>query len=164
VSAEHSSGYVGDGSGNPAALFTHRDGGPGMRQIYVEFDRGPTAASAARNALMALEDRVDPGLLDDLRLLVSELVTNSIRHAQGDTLGTVGLEVKLEDHHLRVEVTDAGDGFEPSPRTPDQSQASGWGLYLVDRLADRWGVMRNRLTCVWFEIDTAARLSPQRAA
>jgi anti-sigma regulatory factor (Ser/Thr protein kinase) len=136
------------------------DGGIGVRKISVEFDRGPTAASAARNALMALEDRLAPSLFDDMRLLVSELVTNSIRHAEGDTTGTVGLHVHVDGHKLRVEVTDAGDGFEPSPRTADQSKASGWGLYLVDRLADRWGVMRNSLTHVWFEIDGEA----QRAA
>jgi len=164
VNPEHASTRLSDWNGDSAALFTHRDGGPGVRQIYVEFDRGPTAASAARNALMALDDRIAPAILDDLRLLVSELVTNSIRHAEGDTLGMVGLEVKIENDMLRVEVTDAGEGFEPAPRTVDQSKASGWGLYLVDRLADRWGVMRNRLNCVWFELDGATSFTPQRAA
>jgi len=164
VNPERTSTRVSDWNGNSPDVFTQHDGAPGVRQIYVEFDRGPTAASAARNALMALEDRIAPGVLDDLRLLVSELVTNAIRHAEGDTVGMVGLEVKIENDMLRVEVTDAGEGFEPAPRTADQTKASGWGLYLVDRLADRWGVMRNRLTCVWFELDCATSFTPQRAA
>jgi serine/threonine-protein kinase RsbW len=160
MSGDQPSSYFGEWDGDSAALLAGPDGGIGVRKISVEFDRGPTAAAGARNALMALDDRVAPALLDDMRLLVSELVTNSIRHAEGDTTGTVGLHVHVDGQKLRVEVTDAGDGFEPAPRTADQSKASGWGLYLVDRLADRWGVMRNNLTHVWFEIDGAARFSP----
>jgi anti-sigma regulatory factor (Ser/Thr protein kinase) len=92
--------------------------------------------------------------MNDVRLLVSELVTNSVRHSEGASTGApVTLEVAVSDGTLRVEVTDRGRGFEPQPREPGQSKASGWGLYLVDHLADRWGVMRNHITRVWFEID-----------
>ena len=124
------------------------------REVSVHFDPGPTAASAARHALTALEPDLGPDLLDDVRLLVSELVTNSVRHA-GDAgiSGSVTLDVKTTGDTVRVEVTDRGGGFDPKPREPGQSKASGWGLYLVDRLADRWGVIRNHVTRVWFEID-----------
>ena len=152
--------YAGDWAGS-GPRFDRTAGG--VKQISVEFDRGPTAVSAARNALMPLDDRVDSSLLDDIRLLVSELVTNSVRHATGDRTGTVNLAVRLRPDRVRVEVSDMGAGFEPKPREPGQSQGSGWGLYLVDRLADRWGVKRGERTNVWFEMDGAARLEPQPA-
>ena len=123
------------------------------RQISVEFEVGPSAACAARNALLALDGRVDSELLEDIRLLVSELVTNSIRHSEIGTDGVVMLDVAATEDTIRVEVADTGNGFEPKPRKRDQSKQGGWGLYLVDRIADRWGVARNNLTRVWFEID-----------
>jgi anti-sigma regulatory factor (Ser/Thr protein kinase) len=112
---------------------------------------------------MPLDDRVEPELLDDIRLLVSELVTNSVRHSGGTATGTVGLAVRVAPDRVRIEVTDPGAGFEPKAREPGQSQSSGWGLYLVDHLSDRWGVSRRGHTKVWFEMDGAARLQPQAA-
>jgi anti-sigma regulatory factor (Ser/Thr protein kinase) len=121
--------------------------------ISVQFDVGPSAAAWARNALFALEQRVDEAVMADVRLLVSELVTNSVRHSDMAPGDTVGLDVTLDAGTIRVEVTDTGTGFEPRPRKRGQSKAGGWGLFLVDRLADRWGVARNHFTHVWFEID-----------
>jgi anti-sigma regulatory factor (Ser/Thr protein kinase) len=121
--------------------------------LSVRFERGPTSASAARNALLALDTRVDQDLLDDIRLLVSELVTNAIRHAEAAPGGEVGLDVSIKGERVRVEVADPGDGFDPAPRTGSMAKPGGWGLYLVDRIADRWGVVKNRVTRVWFEID-----------
>ena len=122
-------------------------------ELSVRFDRGPTAASAARNALLTLEKRVDIRVLEDIRLLVSELVTNAIRHSDAPTGGEVDLDVTIEQQRVRVEVADPGAGFEPEPRDDEMSRPGGWGLYLVDRIADRWGVARNRKNRVWFEID-----------
>ena len=50
------------------------------------------------------------------------------------------------------EVTDPGPGFEPKPVTPSFYQTGGWGLYLVEQLSDRWGVIRGKATTVWFEL------------
>jgi anti-sigma regulatory factor (Ser/Thr protein kinase) len=123
--------------------------------LSLKFDSGPAAAAAARNALAAIEPRLAPEPMHDVRLLVSELVTNSVRHSNGSSGDSpVTLDVAVTDDGLRVEVTDRGHGFEPQPREPGQSKASGWGLYLVDHLSDRWGVIRNHITRVWFEIDT----------
>ena len=93
----------------------------------------------------------------DVRLLVSELVTNSVRHADMPPPGTVTVDVSLDARKIHVEVRDSGSGFEPRGRRDGQSKAGGWGLYLVERLADRWGVMRNSFTRVWFEIDLGRR-------
>jgi len=125
-------------------------------ELSVRFGRGPTAAAAARNALLALEQRLDAQVLEDIRLLVSELVTNAVRHADAARAGEVGLDVTIARGAVRVEVTDPGKGFEPAPRDDEMSRPGGWGLYLVDRIADRWGIGRNHLNRVWFEIDGVA--------
>ena len=151
-----------DTNGNHAQDFIAHDGrsvatrDQAGRELSVRFDRGPSAASAARNALLALESRVDSQCLDDVRLLVSELVTNAVRHAGGPHGAEVTLDVTIDAARLRVEVADPGAGFDPQPRDDEMTRPGGWGLYLVDRIADRWGVVRNRMTRVWFEIDSAA--------
>jgi anti-sigma regulatory factor (Ser/Thr protein kinase) len=122
-------------------------------RISVQFEAGPSAASWARNALVAIDPHVEPDLMADVRLLVSELVTNSVRHSAMLATDTVGLDVVVDAETVHVQVCDSGTGFVPSPRTPGQSKVGGWGLYLVERLADRWGVARNGITRVWFEID-----------
>lgn len=129
-------------------------------RIDVEFEAGPTAAAGARNALVALDGRVDDDLLNDVRLLVSELVTNSVRHSSIRPQDRVQMTVALTSSTVRVEVADPGEGFEPEPRSPDDSRIGGWGLYLVDQLADRWGVARNDVTRVWFEMDRGQRFRP----
>jgi anti-sigma regulatory factor (Ser/Thr protein kinase) len=131
-------------------------GAPGSAttDLDLRFDAAPAAASGARAAMSALDGKLDPHVLEDLRLLVTELVSNSIRHAETQS---VRLSVAVSGDIVRVEVTDAGRGFIPSPRPPGGDRIGGWGLYLVDRLADRWGVARDGLTRVWFEIDAQAR-------
>jgi anti-sigma regulatory factor (Ser/Thr protein kinase) len=121
--------------------------------IEVQFQAGPTAAASARNALLALEGRVTDELLADVRLLVSELVTNSVRHSGIQNHDCVHILVQVSETTLRVEVADRGHGFAPQPRDMDRSRPGGWGLYLVDQLADRWGVARDHLNRVWFEMD-----------
>jgi anti-sigma regulatory factor (Ser/Thr protein kinase) len=126
---------------------------PGDSTIRVSLSADPSAAASARGLLYAIEPALQPELMDDLRLLVSELVTNSVRHSGDDGGQAVELEVAVDASRIRVEVCDYGTGFEPRPRDADQTKPGGWGLYLVDRLTDRWGVLCNHVTRVWFEID-----------
>ena len=109
------------------------------------------APGRARLALRGLSGHFDHETSEDVRLLVSELVTNSLRHT-----GTSGIRLEVWASHdvVRVEVADDGVGFDP-PRRPRPGQASGWGLFMVDRLANRWGVDANDSTRVWFELDRA---------
>lgn len=123
--------------------------------IALELDNGPTAAAEARAAVGVLDGKTDRDLLDDVRLLVSEIVTNAVRHSGSPAGSKVGLRVSATRARVRVEVTDAGVGFEPRPRTADQEKGSGWGLHLVDRLAARWGVDRTRPPRVWFELESS---------
>ena len=101
-----------------------------------------------------LESVLEADLLDQATLLVSELVTNSVRHGGLRPDQEIELTVRASPEHLRVEVAEPGAGFvvEPGPRSRRESPAGGWGLYLVDRLASAWGVESNGLTKVWFEM------------
>jgi anti-sigma regulatory factor (Ser/Thr protein kinase) len=122
--------------------------------MAVELEPGAAAASEARAALGVLDGLIDADALDDIRLLVSELVTNSVRHSGADRSACVGLHVASRGRTVRVEVSDAGSGFAPRPRTKARDDVGGWGLQLVDRIAARWGVEPGRRTLVWFELDS----------
>jgi anti-sigma regulatory factor (Ser/Thr protein kinase) len=124
--------------------------------VDVEFESSPEAAAAARTALDGLTGRMPASRLRDLRLLVSEVVTNAVRHAGLGRGDRIRLLVDVRERDVRVEVHDPGRGFAPRPPKPDPARTSGWGLYLVDELADRWGVDGvDRGTRVWFELDGA---------
>jgi anti-sigma regulatory factor (Ser/Thr protein kinase) len=116
----------------------------------------PEAAAEARHALDHVGDVVPMSKLRDVRLLVSELVTNAVRHANLAPGDVILLVFEVADHAFRVEVHDPGGGFVPTAPAPDPTRPSGWGLYLVAELADRWGVDSEETTLVWFELDRAA--------
>jgi anti-sigma regulatory factor (Ser/Thr protein kinase) len=94
-----------------------------------------------------------PRLLDDANLLVSELVTNSIRHSGLRPGDLIGVDVTWSPTKVRVDVRDRPEAA-PHRSTgfirPRPGADSGWGLYLVDRLASRWGKGRGRY---WFELE-----------
>ena len=115
----------------------------------MELPSTTAAPARARGALDKVAGSIAPERLRDVRLLVSELVTNAVRHAAGDVLRLV---ISHKRGVLRVEVHDPGDGFEVRSPSPDPRRSSGWGLVLVDELADRWGVDRAPRTRVWFEM------------
>jgi anti-sigma regulatory factor (Ser/Thr protein kinase) len=123
--------------------------------VELTLDSGPQAASAARVALHELEREVGPELLKDVRLMVSELVTNSVRHSGAREQGTeIGLRAWLGEDRLCVEVRDSGPGFEAAAHPGRGDEIGGWGLFIVATLTDRWGVRRDgQESCVWFEID-----------
>ena len=116
---------------------------------------GPNAASTARNALTRRFGSVlTVRGLEDVRLLVTELISNSLRHAGLRKDDRVSLRAGVRDGHVRVEVRDPGrDG--PVRKREPQARGGGYGLYLVERLSRRWGVERNGDTVVWFELPSA---------
>ncbi len=140
-----------------AAIPDRPPGAHGARSatVRLELDAGPEAASTARSAITMLEGCAPQELLDDARLLASEVVTNAVRHSGAAAGATVELEVAASADRVRVDVTDEGDGFTPRPRTAYQSKGSGWGLHLVQRLASRWGVDGQPQPRVWFELERA---------
>jgi anti-sigma regulatory factor (Ser/Thr protein kinase) len=121
--------------------------------LEVHLAAGATAPSRARTALVEIEDRVPAALVPTLRLLVSEVVTNSVRHAGLSPGDPVILRVQVLSDRVAVEVWDRGPGYlHPSPRRGDHRVGTGWGLYLVELLADRWGTEHGEQTRTWFEL------------
>lgn len=99
--------------------------------------------------------------LEEVQLVVSELVANCLRHAELTADDAIRLWRRLTPGEtLRIEVMDAGPGFE-RPRSvpmPAAGQPGGHGLALADRLADRWGVLRDdahRVSCEFDRRDDA---------
>jgi anti-sigma regulatory factor (Ser/Thr protein kinase) len=114
---------------------------------------GPDAPVEARGALDLLSRAIGRELLPVVALLVSELVTNSVKHGGAGPNDPVRLELVVSDQGVRVEVSDQGPGFAPTPR-PERAPdgIGGWGLVMVDRSAARWGTRRGG-RCVWFELE-----------
>jgi anti-sigma regulatory factor (Ser/Thr protein kinase) len=123
----------------------------------------PHAVSEARERVMALaEPFVEDPRLADLRLVISEVITNAVRHGgEGDLL----IAVTPKPEFLCVQVTDTGNGFAPRPRAYAPDEDGGFGLFLIERLTRRWGLTReNNNTRVWFEFDFAGSVADAQAA
>ena len=111
------------------------------------------AARAVAEALAPLSEQLSSVTAMDLRLLTTELVANAVRHT-GVMRGSVEIEVRVEPDTVHLSVTDDGSGFQPPPRpvaTP--AGPGGWGLYLVDQCAVRWGNERGDRHRVWLELE-----------
>jgi anti-sigma regulatory factor (Ser/Thr protein kinase) len=112
------------------------------------------AGARARRCLEPLRERLHPDTFESLRLLVTELVNNSLRHSGRPEGDPIVLTVELGGGEVRAEVVDHGSGRDAFRASPSVEGESGWGLYLVDRLADEWGYSREGPTRVWFELST----------
>jgi anti-sigma regulatory factor (Ser/Thr protein kinase) len=92
-------------------------------------------------------------LIERVELLVSELVTNSVTHGALGPHQRVDLRVSCRPALIRVEVADPGAHFDPE-QPPSPGGESRWGLFLLNAMADRWGMDRlEQGKSVWFEID-----------
>ena len=106
----------------------------------------------ARASLSALEQPL-PVDRSDVLLLTSELVTNAVRHAGSAPLDDVIVRVHANDAHVRVEVLNPGASFDPPAPAVPSATGTGLGLFLVDTLANTWGVeSEGSRTKVWFEL------------
>jgi anti-sigma regulatory factor (Ser/Thr protein kinase) len=126
-----------------------------VRRMEVVVASGLDAPAAARAAVTAwLSPQVADQVLDDAQLLVSELVTNSVRHAQLPSDARVRVSVEICDGFMRLEVEDPGD-VAIGAVAPDRERGGGFGLFLVEALAQRWGSKHEGTTCVWAELAIA---------
>ena len=132
-------------------LATHPLQPSGAEGFRLRIGGGPRAAGRARHELSRLRADLDNPLLESVRLLVTELVTNSVRHAAADA---IEMAVLVARDRIRVEISNPGAAFEPKQLEQGQDCESGWGLFLVDRLSDGWGVVDDEAGYqrVWFEI------------
>jgi anti-sigma regulatory factor (Ser/Thr protein kinase) len=132
---------------------------PFVERVELELDREPRTPSRARAELReAIAGRLGESDSATLTLLTSELVTNSVIHPDPGAGGTIGLRITTYADRIRVEVSDAGPGFETATLQPKPHGAGGHGLVVVDGLSTRWGTKRvedeaGERFCVWFELD-----------
>ena len=121
--------------------------------LHIELEPNPGAPAEARAAIAAFSKNhgLDTAALATLMLLVSELATNAVIHPEVAPPAEISLLARLAGTVIRVEITDRGSGFTPQER--DHTRVDGgYGLYLLDKAATRWGVERRDGTTVWFEM------------
>jgi anti-sigma regulatory factor (Ser/Thr protein kinase) len=122
--------------------------------IVMQLDPTPDAVKRARDAMDRFRGQLSDLTIQDARLLISELVTNSLRHASLQPDQPIEITFDVDGRRLHVEVVDHGSGFAPGPSALTTVRGSGWGLVLVARLATTWGTSSNGDTRVWFELES----------
>jgi anti-sigma regulatory factor (Ser/Thr protein kinase) len=125
----------------------------GLEPFELYLDAEPDAGAAARAAVSAwIGAAVSPAMRVDLLLLISELVTNSVRHAHAPAASAISVRARIRGDVLRVEVGDGGTGGAIARRAPNLGNGGGFGLNVVELVSQRWGVDRARGTRVWAEM------------
>jgi anti-sigma regulatory factor (Ser/Thr protein kinase) len=122
----------------------------GMR-LVLELPADLPAAGRARSALGMFERELDPRVLDTLRLVLTELVSNAVRHGAAGPESTVHVDVRLSPDAVHGTIADDGAGFVPKPRAQARRRGGGLGLMIVDNVSRRWGVSDGGRR-VWFEL------------
>lgn len=113
----------------------------------------PSAPALARGCLRQLRLPLPSDALDNLEIVATELVTNSLRHSGIQPGDRITLDLEVKRGLVRLEVTDQGRGFEPPARAPGPFDIGGRGLMIVDELCRDWGVQVSPSGClVWCEI------------
>lgn len=114
-----------------------------MSEMTLQVESNANAPGVARDHLRSIRSDLEPRF-DDVMLLVSELVTNSVRHGQSDD---IDLSVRANRGQIRVEVADCGPGIGVLSGSHD-----GLGFRIVEALADEWGFTGEPKFTVWAEM------------
>lgn len=135
--------------------------------VEKQLPADPGSVSIARHMLDWLDGDIPKPVLEDFRLLISELVTNGIVHGPSEALGVF---VDLSNHRLHAEVRQQGPGFQAAPketdgsgslegrgslegtRSPEGTGSLEKGLHIVDYVANDWGIETARAR-VWFRLE-----------
>jgi anti-sigma regulatory factor (Ser/Thr protein kinase) len=126
-------------------------------EVAEKLPLGYLAPRAARRAVDCLID-LAADVRDMAQLVVSELVTNIVRHSGMATGAPLEVRMILQDERLRIEVAQEGrSAFTPATAMPATDAVAGRGLLVVDRVADRWGTRGNGGLKVWAEFDLPSR-------
>ncbi len=132
--------------------------------LRVVIAGGDKAAGHARRVLAErLSAALPAHVLSDLQLLVTEIVANSVRHGGVGEDGTIDLRVDVGDERVRVEMRDTGIQADPQLRTPDLGGGGGFGMLLVSRMSERWGVEHEPNVVMWFELALSPGQAPEPA-
>jgi anti-sigma regulatory factor (Ser/Thr protein kinase) len=118
-----------------------------MLSVNLELERDQAAPARARAMVRGLRPLLGVERTEDATLLVSELVTNAVKYGSGP----VSLQVEADENRGRFTISDAGGGATPALRETGGTNAGGYGLHIVDRIADDWGVVHASMH-VWFDM------------
>jgi anti-sigma regulatory factor (Ser/Thr protein kinase) len=126
-----------------------------MKSVELILPAALTTPAEARAVVEAIGSDLPEPVLIDVKLLMTELVANALKHANR---GIQAVIIRItRNHFVRVEVLDPGPMFNPDPRPPGTGTGSGRGLFLVDAVANAWGVEPEEAgKKVWFELRVAA--------
>jgi anti-sigma regulatory factor (Ser/Thr protein kinase) len=131
-----------------------------VRPLRLRLPARPETLPLVRRALeeMGLPEHV----LKDAELLTTEMVSNSIQHADLGPSDHIDVTASWSGTVLRVIVRDSGPGLVSEEMVagsirPSPGGQSGWGLYLVDRIASRWGTNLGGSVGFWFELEEPGR-------
>jgi anti-sigma regulatory factor (Ser/Thr protein kinase) len=127
-------------------------------RVHRSLPADDTAPGLARDALVNVASQVPPPTAEDLRLVLTELVTNAVKHANLRDGETIELNVRTRPEHVEAMVCYPQHvGFaQVVPLEPDE--ALGCGLFVVDQVSDRWSVVETQgQVQAWFEVDVAGR-------
>jgi anti-sigma regulatory factor (Ser/Thr protein kinase) len=126
-------------------------------RIRKDIANGPEASAEARRLVTSFADHLPAPILEDVRLVSSELVSNSYKHAGNPPGHPITVSLDLSGNRLRIEVVD-GSVFDPTPETVGELRDVKWGLTIVDRIADAWGRIDPPEGGIWAEF----RLRPSQ--
>jgi anti-sigma regulatory factor (Ser/Thr protein kinase) len=120
--------------------------------VAIDLPLEPGSARRAREGLKPFRGSMDDTSFSDLRLLVDELVVEAVRAEGASAPGLIKLRAELDGDRVRVVVAQGGDAYRLPSRRPEPGDP-GFGLHLVQRLSDRWGMRRDQDNAtVWLEI------------
>ena len=128
---------------------------PGLLGCTLELPAELQSLGRLREAVQAFDSGLSDQARGDLALLATELFTNAVRHSGATPKDRIWVRLERRPGAARIEVVDPGPGFVPAPRTPGARQVSGRGMFLLDQLADRWGVGHDGGFMVWGELWTS---------
>jgi hypothetical protein len=120
--------------------------------VAIDLPLEAESARRAREGLKPFRESMDDTSFSDLCLLVDELVVEALRAEDYSGPGLIKLRAELDGERVRVVVAQGGDAYRLPSRRPEPGDP-GFGLHLVQRLSERWGMRRDRDNAmVWLEI------------
>jgi two-component sensor histidine kinase len=127
--------------------------GAPRKRLRIAIAGGNRAPERARSWIESAASWLPAELESTLLLLTCELVNNAVRHGGAGEEEVIELELcALDAGRVRVQVSDPGHGFEHMPRDQPIDEPGGWGLVLIESMAESWGVEHEDRTRVWFEL------------
>ena len=122
------------------------------KTVAIQLPPEPESARRAREQLEVFRSSLDEVSFVDLCLLVNELVVEALRAKDGASAKSIELRAERDGDRIRVVVVEGGGAYQLPSRRPEPG-TPGFGLHLVQRLSDRWGMRRERdRASVWLEL------------